>query len=224
MAWTQTYPRTARAVGSFVKLNVFLFVFSMLITVWMLLALGTVGFAGISFPEFVSMVARQYAMIWVSFGAILYFSFCYSPLVYVIHAWLVWSIMPERIDALAAALCDGVVNQAIPIDPSTTTYPGPYVLDGDIAYRLYENYEIWDGECSYETGIFGLNGGPNGQEFYIDFKGSDSGHMQFRHSFEFSLPWNLWNTQVFYNNGVHPLRLRDSARLPVRQRRVSPGS
>ncbi len=136
------------------------------------------------------------------------------PEIYLINILVNWTVMPARLDELGAALCQGVVTQTITYEPERNPFPGPYYLDTGIAKHEYRNYALWKGECSYTTGYFGINGGPYGEEFYIDFTGGGTDSLMFRHRFEYSLRENVLDIGGWLDRASLPFELKDGIKPP----------
>jgi hypothetical protein len=176
------------------------------------------GSDGIEILESVPHLARQtltfFGLVLMGILTLSQIALASMPEMYVLNVLACWLVLPARMDELGAALCRGVENQTITYEPERKPFPGPYYLDTGIAKREYRNYALWNGECSYTTGYYGINGGPYGEEFFIDFTGGGADPLRFRHNFEYSLCENLLDIGGWLDRASMPFELKDGIKPP----------
>lgn len=132
------------------------------------------------------------AVHWYMAFLFVYVAILTAPIFHIAHVILCLTVMPERVDQLAQEVCAAVDRKQISFDPGRQRFMGPFYLDKEKA-ASFRAYETWEGPCAYKTGWYGFNGGPWGEEFYIEFYGGGEHPRCSRIALEFSFVDNLSN-------------------------------
>lgn len=127
---------------------------------------------------------------WYTAFLFLYAAILNSPIFHLAQVVLCLTVMPERVDQLAEELCAAVEREQISFNPNRQRFFGPFYLDREKA-DSFRTYDTWHGSCAYKTGWYGFNGGPWGEEFYIEVYGGGERPRCNRIALEFSLIENL---------------------------------
>lgn len=154
------------------------------------------GGGAVSFVDALLPALFTCAVYWFTAFYLIYAAVLNAPIFHIVHAILCLAVIPDRVDQLAHEVCAAVQSKQISFNPGRQRFLGPFYLASEMA-DSFRSYETWRGSCAYKTGWYGFNGGPWGEEFYIEFYGAGDNPRCNRVALEFSLIDNLSNYPPF---------------------------